>query len=138
MYGTGDVAGKGFKAASDLDGPTFDPDRGDRLPDPAAVERCRRYLAKRFPGLADAPVSLTRTCQYTSTADGRWIVAPHPDHDGVWIVGGGSGHGFKHGPALAEHVVRLIEGAEPPRPELGMGRRHADPGLRTRQDRPAS
>lgn len=133
MYGTGDVAGKGFKAASDLDGPSFDPDRGDRLPDAAAVERCRRYLAMRFPGIADAPVSLTRTCQYTSTADGRWIVARHPDHDGVWIVGGGSGHGFKHGPALAEHVADLIEGAEQPRPELGLGPRIAGGGFRTSQ-----
>lgn len=26
----------------------------------------------------------------------------------VWIVGGGSGHGFKHGPAVGEYVTRLM------------------------------
>jgi glycine/D-amino acid oxidase-like deaminating enzyme len=26
----------------------------------------------------------------------------------VWIVGGGSGHGFKHGPALGEMTADLI------------------------------
>jgi glycine/D-amino acid oxidase-like deaminating enzyme len=26
----------------------------------------------------------------------------------VWIVGGGSGHGFKHGPALGEMVAKLV------------------------------
>lgn len=29
----------------------------------------------------------------------------------LWIVGGGSGHGFKHGPALGEYVAsRVLEG----------------------------
>jgi glycine/D-amino acid oxidase-like deaminating enzyme len=28
--------------------------------------------------------------------------------DNVWLLGGGSGHGFKHGPALGEIVAKLI------------------------------
>jgi len=32
----------------------------------------------------------------------------HPTHENVWLVGGGSGHGFKHGPAVGEYVTHLI------------------------------
>jgi glycine/D-amino acid oxidase-like deaminating enzyme len=30
----------------------------------------------------------------------------------VWLAGGGSGHGFKHGPAVGEYVTRLMDGAD--------------------------
>jgi len=30
----------------------------------------------------------------------------------VWFAGGGSGHGFKHGPALGEYVTgQILDGA---------------------------
>lgn len=131
MYGCGDIDGKGFKAASDIEGPPFDPERGERVPAPESVRRARGYLARRFPELAEAPVVLTRTCQYTSTADGQWVIAPHPEHDGVWLLGGGSGHGFKHGPALAEYVARLIGGEEEPDPRFGLAPRSGGQSLRT-------
>ncbi|MGB7081461.1 MAG: FAD-dependent oxidoreductase, partial [Candidatus Acidiferrales bacterium] len=50
----------------------------------------------------------TRVCQYENTTDQNFIVDRHPQNAKVWIVGGGSGHGFKHGPALGEYVARLI------------------------------
>jgi glycine/D-amino acid oxidase-like deaminating enzyme len=49
----------------------------------------------------------------------------------VWLLGGGSGHGFKHGPALAERVERWLVGEEPPDPRFGLGARTADRALRT-------
>jgi glycine/D-amino acid oxidase-like deaminating enzyme len=49
----------------------------------------------------------------------------------VWLLGGGSGHGFKHGPALAEHVERWIAGAAPPDPRFGLEPRAAGRSLRT-------
>ncbi|MDQ3782269.1 MAG: FAD-dependent oxidoreductase [Actinomycetota bacterium] len=133
MYGCGDVDGRGFKASSDIDGPDFDPDTGERLASTENLERCRRYLARRFPGIADAAVTLTRTCQYTSTADGQWIIAPHPEHPQVWLVGAGSGHGFKHGPALGEYVAALIDGRAQPEARLGLGPRSVAGNLRTGQ-----
>jgi len=35
----------------------------------------------------------------------------------VWLAGGGSGHGFKHGPALGEYLAEQIcgEGKAEPR-----------------------
>jgi len=74
----------------------------------------------------------TRVCHYELTADTRFLIAPHPAYeDRVWLLGGGSGHGFKHGPALAERVERWLSGDEPPDPRFGLGARTADRALRT-------
>jgi glycine/D-amino acid oxidase-like deaminating enzyme len=40
-----------------------------------------------------------------------FLIDRHPDFDNVWLVGGGSGHGFKHGPAVGEYVAeRVVDG----------------------------
>jgi sarcosine oxidase len=131
-YGVGDVDGRGVKVCSDVEGPAgFDPD-GDRVPLPEHERRAREILGRHFPELARAPLVGTRVCHYELTADTRFLVAPHPAHDGrVWLLGGGSGHGFKHGPALAERVERWLSGDEAPEPMFGLGARVADRALRT-------
>jgi len=130
-YGVGDVDGRGVKVCSDVEGPPFDVD-GERVPLAAHERRARELLGRRFPALASAPLVGTRVCQYELTADTRFLVAPHPEHDGrVWLMGGGSGHGFKHGPALAEQAERWLTGAESPDPRFGLGPRVADRALRT-------
>jgi glycine/D-amino acid oxidase-like deaminating enzyme len=131
-YGVGDVDGRGVKVCSDIEGPAgFDPD-GDRVPLPEHERRARGILGRHFPALARAPLVGTRVCHYELTADTRFVIAPHPEHDGrVWLLGGGSGHGFKHGPALAERVERWLSGDEPPEPMFGLGARVADRALRT-------
>jgi sarcosine oxidase len=131
-YGVGDVDGRGVKVCSDREGPDgFDVD-GDRVPVAEHERRAREILARHFPALADAPLVGTRVCQYELTADTRFLIAPHPDHDGrVWLLGGGSGHGFKHGPALAERVEAWLAGDEPPDPRFALGARVADRALRT-------
>lgn len=134
FYGLPDV-GWGVKAASDQPGPDFDPDTGSRALDPAAEAVVRERLVSRFPALADAPTIGGTVCQYELTVDNEFIIAPHPDHDGVWILGGGSGHGFKHGPALAEHVAALLDGLVAPAPRFGLGpRERPGQGLRTGVD----
>ena len=71
----------------------------------------RQFLAQRFPGLKDAPLLEARICQYENTSNGDFLIDRHPAFDNVWLVGGGSGHGFKHGPALGEYVAaRAVEG----------------------------
>ncbi|MBI5105390.1 MAG: FAD-dependent oxidoreductase, partial [Solirubrobacterales bacterium] len=105
---------------------------GERVVCPEHERFAREYLAHRFPALAGAPVVGTRVCQYELTPDTRFIVAPHPEHAGtVWIVGGGSGHAFKHGPALAEELERWLGGDAPPEPRFGLGPRDRDVQLRT-------
>lgn len=124
-YGLGDLDGNGFKAvhAPPRDGPELDPDLGDRIPEPQALAGTRTALAHRFPSLGNARVVATKVCQYELTPDGHFIVAPTDDDRRQWIVGGGSGHGFKHGPAMGEYVADLLEGSAQPRPAFGLAPR---------------
>jgi glycine/D-amino acid oxidase-like deaminating enzyme len=131
FYGTGDLDGHGVKVAPDVEGPEFDPRAGARDPSGDAVTRAREYASRRFPALANAPVIAAKTCQYELTADTRFIAAPHPEHERVWIVGGGSGHGFKHAPALAEKLAAALAGEAAPDPRLGLHEREPDRKLRT-------
>jgi sarcosine oxidase len=108
MYGIPGNQGRGFKLADDTRGPEFDPTSGQRLVSDDRLAGARRYLAYRFPGLKDAPLVETRVCQYENTTDHNFIVDRHPEDKKVWIVGGGSGHGFKHGPALGEMVAKCV------------------------------
>jgi glycine/D-amino acid oxidase-like deaminating enzyme len=129
-YGTGDVDGHGIKVAPDQEGPEFDPDADPRVASGEAEERARAYMAMRFPALAGAPLVGTRSCPYALTPDTHFIIAPHPEHERVWIVGGGSGHGFKHGPTLARYVEQVLAGAEPDE-RFGLGEREPAMKLRT-------
>ena len=107
----------------------YDPDTSER---PLTAEReaaARAYLAERFPALARAPRTGGRVCQYEMTADSEFLIAPHPEHEHVWLLGGGSGHGFKHGPALAELVRDLLTGAAQPLERHAAGLRSRGPLL---------
>jgi glycine/D-amino acid oxidase-like deaminating enzyme len=110
FYGLGDLDGDGVKVASDAVGPAVDPDAELPALTTAPEQRTREYLAIRFPELAEAPLARASICRYELTSDAQFIIAEHPETRGVWLVGGGSGHGFKHGPALAEHVAALLRG----------------------------
>jgi sarcosine oxidase len=110
VYGLPNVDGRGFKIAIDTHGAEFDPDRGERVVSVEGLKAVREYLAKRVPRLANAPVMETRVCQYENTSNGDFLIDRHPMFENVWIVGGGSGHGFKHGPVVGEYVARMIAG----------------------------
>ena len=137
FYGIGAVEGRGVKVATDRYGGPWDPDTGERVVDPGSIEAARAYCRLRLPDLADAPVVETRVCQYESTADSHFLIDRHPSFSNVWIVGGGSGHGYKHGPSIGRYVVSLLDGHEPAGPErrFALARpRGAGSGLRTRAD----
>jgi glycine/D-amino acid oxidase-like deaminating enzyme len=108
MYGIPGNQGRGFKVADDTRGPEFDPTSGQRMVSAENLAAARRYLAYRFPGMKDAPLLESRVCQYENTTDHHFIIDRHPQNANVWIVGGGSGHGFKHGPAIGEMVANLV------------------------------
>jgi monomeric sarcosine oxidase len=109
-YGLPDIEGRGVKVAIDRHGPAFDPETGDRMVTAEGLAEVRRCLARRLPGLKDAPVIEARVCQYENTSNGDFLIDRHPQFENVWLVGGGSGHGFKHGPAVGEYVVARING----------------------------
>jgi glycine/D-amino acid oxidase-like deaminating enzyme len=131
IYGHGDLDGLGVKVAPDQEGPAFEPETGSRDVSPDSEAVARAYLAERFPELGHAPLVHGTVCQYALTPDTNFVIAPHPARDDEWIVGGGSGHGFKHGPALAEYAARVVTGAEAPSEQFGLGPRGRGPSLRT-------
>jgi sarcosine oxidase len=112
VYGMPDIEGRGLKIALDEHGERVDPDTQSRIVSPAMTETVRKYVARRFPALSDAPIVETRVCQYENTSSGDFLIDRHPGIENVWFVGGGSGHGFKHGPAVGEYVTgRLLDGS---------------------------
>jgi len=114
MYGFPDLERRGFKVAFDLHGPPFDPDTENRFVTPEKIAAARAYMKERFPALAAMPIIESRVCQYENTSNGDFVIDRHPAFDNVWIAGGGSGHGFKHGPAVGEYVAARVTGAATP------------------------
>lgn len=131
IYGHGDLDELGIKVAPDAEGPSFDPEQGERTVSPETELQARSYLAERFPQLKDAPLAGAVVCQYALTMDTNFVIARRPEHDREWILGGGSGHGFKHGPALAEYAARVVTGETDPGAQFGLGPRDRGPSLRT-------
>jgi glycine/D-amino acid oxidase-like deaminating enzyme len=89
---------------------------------PEAVKAARDYIAFRFPALKDAPLLESRVCQYENSPDHNFIIDRHPRRENVWILGGGSGHGFKHGPALGEMVAGWVMENKDPDGVFRLGR----------------
>jgi monomeric sarcosine oxidase len=114
FYGMPDIESRGLKIAFDGHGERVDPDTQSRIASQAMTEMVRTYVARRFPALRDSPIVETRVCQYENTSNGDFLIDRHPGMENVWLVGGGSGHGFKHGPAVGEYVTgRILDRAQP-------------------------
>lgn len=120
VYGIPNLDSRGFKLAIDAHGPDFDPDSGERVVSTTGLKAMREYLAQRMPLLADAPVTETRVCQYENTSNGDFLIDTHPMFENVWLVGGGSGHGFKHGPVVGEYVAEMMFGKRKPEPRFSL------------------
>ena len=120
VYGIPNLDNRGFKLAIDEHGPQFDPDTGDRVVSEKGISASRSILTRRMTLLADAPVTESRVCQYENTSNGDFLIDKHPSFTNVWFVGGGSGHGFKHGPAIGEHVAALITGKAQVEPRFSL------------------
>jgi len=113
-YGMPDLESRGLKIARDQHGERIDPDTQSRVVTTTEAEEIRRLVAYRFPGLAHAPIVETRVCQYENTWNGDFLIDRHPTLSNVWLAGGGSGHGFKHGPAVGEYLAgQILDEAKP-------------------------
>jgi glycine/D-amino acid oxidase-like deaminating enzyme len=121
-YGIPGNEWRGFKLADDTRGPPFDPTAGERIPSAAGIAAARAYLSYRFPALKAAPLVEARVCQYEQSPDEHFIIDRHPRAANAWLVGGGSGHGFKHGPAVGELVAGLVLAGGTAAPEFRLSR----------------
>ena len=111
-YGIPGNTYRGFKIGVDLRGESFDPTNGERSITPSALEHARQFIAHRFPRLKGAPLVEHRICPYENSPDGNFVFDIHPEVGNMFFLGGGSGHGFKHGPALGELVADVFSGSK--------------------------
>ncbi len=109
-YGIPGNAYRGFKIGVDKRGEPFDPTHGERIANPSVLAKARAFMAHRFPALKNAPLVENRVCPYENSPDGNFILDTHPEAENCWFLGGGSGHGYKHGPALGELAAEIISG----------------------------
>lgn len=114
--------GIGMKVGDDVRGARIDPTRASRAPTAHAMAWARAEVGARFPALRGAPVTQAHACVYENSPDGHLILGPHPQAANAWIAGGGSGHGYKLGPAVGRHVAACLAGRTPPIPLLGVAR----------------
>ncbi|HEY4052167.1 MAG TPA: FAD-dependent oxidoreductase [Terriglobales bacterium] len=122
FYGIPGNQWRGFKISDDLRGPTIDPTTLERQPSAEGLAAVRAYIRLRFPALAGAPLLESRVCQYENSTDQNFILDRHPEAENVWIAGGGSGHGFKHGPAFGEMASDAVLGVKSPPGEFALSR----------------
>ncbi len=94
-----------------------DPDMSSRWMSQERIDGSRRFVARRFPDLKDAPLSETRACHYESSVNRNFIVDHLPGADNAWIAGLGQSEGFKFGPVIGEYVAMRVLGI-PGDPEL--------------------
>lgn len=124
LYGIPGNVQRGFKVGDDTSGPPFDPTAGARDLSAEGIDRARACLGRRFPALAGAPLLGGEVCQYEASPDSHFIVDRHPDAGNVWLVGGGSGHGFKMGPVMGEIVAGGVLGTSRPDSAFELARLH--------------
>ncbi len=127
VYGFPDLEGLGLKAATHRTGALLDLDRSPRMLERAGVAAVGRYLAGRFPDLAEAPLAWGRVMPYEMTPDANFVIGFRPGDERSLIAGGGSGHGFKHALTVGTHVADLIEGRASPIEMFALGPRAPKP-----------
>jgi glycine/D-amino acid oxidase-like deaminating enzyme len=120
VYGFPDLEGRGVKFANDVHGPEVDPDTQDRRPSEAALAEVIAFRDRRFPLLKGAPLTESRVCQYENSSNGDFLIDFHPRLENALLVGGGSGHGFKHGPEVGRYAAARLFGLTEPEPRFSL------------------
>jgi glycine/D-amino acid oxidase-like deaminating enzyme len=119
-YGFPDLESRGVKFAHDAHGVHVDPDTQDRRPTAAALADIVAFRDRRFPALRGAPLTEARVCQYENSSNGDFLIDLHPRMPNVLLVGGGSGHGFKHGPEVGRYAAGRLLGTGPVEPRFSL------------------
>lgn len=119
-YGFPNLEGRGFKIARDTHGADFDPGTGDRRMSEDGMALLRTFAERRFPALAGRPFTEFRVCQYENSSNGDFLIDRHPTFDGIYLLGGGSGHGFKHGPEVGRMMAELVVNGTAPDPRFSL------------------
>ena len=119
-YGFPDLESRGFKIAHDAHGAAGRPRHAETAAHPRRARRDRAYRDRRFPLLRGAPLTEARVCQYENSSNGDFLIDRHPQWANVLLVGGGSGHGFKHGPEVGRYAAARLFGSIGPEPRFSL------------------
>jgi len=120
FYGFPDLESRGVKFAHDAHGIEVDPDTQSRRPTEAALAEVVAFRDRRFPLLKGAPLTEARVCQYENSSNGDFLIDFHPRLANVLLVGGGSGHGFKHGPEVGRYAAARLLGSAKLEPRFSL------------------
>lgn len=123
-YGFPNLEGAGIKVAFHRNGPNFDPDTGDRSVTDGQIAEAANYLRSRFPSLP-LVLKTTRVCHYENTPNADLLADRHPAFDNVWFIGGGSGHGFKHAPGIAQSLLQAVRRGQQEEPRFTLASKKA-------------
>ncbi|MCL6678658.1 FAD-dependent oxidoreductase [Sphingomonas sp. RG327] len=127
FYGFPDLEGRGVKFAHDKHGPVVDPETQSRKPSEEALDEIIAFRDRRFPLLRGAPLTEARVCQYENSSNGDFLIDFHPQFDNVLLAGGGSGHGFKHGPEVGRYAAARLFGEVAEEPRFGLATKGETP-----------
>lgn len=120
FYGFPDLENRGVKFAHDQHGALIDPDTQDRRPTQEALDEVVAFRDRRFPGLRRAPMIGAEVCQYENSSNGDFLIDFHPSLSNLLLLGGGSGHGFKHGPEVGRYAAARLFGAAKEEPRFSL------------------
>ena len=101
LYGLPSLDGSTVKVAIHHEGLAADPDRLEREVTEAELRRVSALVEERLEGLDPNPVRAA-VCMYSNSPDDHFVVGPHPEAPGTFLLGGFSGHGFKFAPVIGE------------------------------------
>ncbi|WP_442485394.1 N-methyl-L-tryptophan oxidase [Aeoliella sp. SH292] len=111
-YGFPSLDGQTFKVAEHTGGvEVADPLSVDPTTDPEELLATQRFARECLVGAGEVPTS-HKTCLYTMSPDGHFIVDCHPQFPGVAFAAGLSGHGYKFAPVLGEALADLALNGE--------------------------
>lgn len=111
LYGIPGNEFRGFKAAPELSDVITDKfDTYNRYWKPEELKYVQDIMSMRFPKMGGRPLIQSAVCQYTETPDSDFILDKHPEAGNLWIMGGGSGHGYKMGASFGELAADIVSG----------------------------
>jgi glycine/D-amino acid oxidase-like deaminating enzyme len=125
FYGFPDLETRGAKIAHDQHGVEVDPDTQSRRPTEAALAEVVAFRDRRFPALRGAPLIGAEVCQYENSSNGDFLIDLHPGWANVLLLGGGSGHGFKHGPEVGRYAAARLLGSVKAEPRFSLATKGA-------------
>ncbi len=97
------------KIARHTTGRALHPESPERVVTAEEEKHFRAFLNRTFPTLANAPIVYRRVCLYSDTWDGHFWIDHDPEHPGLVIAAGDSGHGFKFAPVLGGIIADCVE-----------------------------